>query len=239
MEELARAQLIENHVESALFWQPWRAPLLDDQSLLRLAQAREAGRGILISSCHLRHSFLLGWAVRSMGVEPHAVFGDWFFKAPGTDLDGRRVERWRRGSASHPVQGRGSFETLTRLLDGGAAVILMYDMPGARETPFLGKPAELADGTARLGVLTQATVLPMHVRRVGHRVVADVGAPIEQRHMDDPAAVHERLAGVHERWILENAAAMQDPRDFGWADGATAGAWRRPGAVTSSDVLAP
>ncbi|MGO9788845.1 MAG: hypothetical protein ACLP8S_04735 [Solirubrobacteraceae bacterium] len=234
VEEFARAQLVENHVQSALFWQPWRAPLLEDESRLQLAQARESGRGIILSSCHLHNSFLMGWAVRNMGIELYAAFGDWFFQAPGPDLAGRRLERWRRGTASLPIRGRGSFETLSGLLDSGAAVLLMYDMPGSRPTRYLGKPAELADGTARLGVLTQATVLPMHVRRVGHRVVADVGAPVGQRHMDEPAALHEQLARIHERWILQNAAAMQGPRDFGWEDGATAGAWRRPDVTRSA-----
>ncbi len=228
VEEFARAQAIETKVESAFFWQPWRAPLLDDESRVRLAQAHAAGRGMLLSSCHLRLNFLLGWAVRKMGIELYTVFGDWFFEPPSPDLGGRRVERWRRGTASHPVPGRGSFEILRRLLEGGATVLVIYDMPGARRTRFLGKPADLADGTARLGVLTQAAVLPIRTRRAGHRVWVDVAAPIEHRHMDDPAALHEQLARVHERWILENPAAMHDPREFGWEDGATARAWRRP-----------
>jgi lauroyl/myristoyl acyltransferase len=228
VEEFARDQVIERKAGAALFWQQWRAPLLDQESRARLLRAHAGGQGILLSSCHLRLNFLAGLALRELGIQLYTVFDDWFFAPPAPDLQGRRVERWRRGTASVPVRSRSSFESLRQLLEGGAAVLVMYDMPGPRATRFLGKPVDLADGTARLAVLTQAAVLPMHTRRVGATVSADVGAPIEQRHMGDAAAVHAQLAFAHERWILDQPATMHDPRAFGWGAGATASAWTYP-----------
>ena len=41
-------------------------------------------------------------------------------------------------------------------------------------------------------------------------------------------ALHDALAVLHERWILEEPAAMADPNSFGWEHGAGPQAWIRP-----------
>ena len=107
-------------------------------------------------------------------------------------------------------------------------MLVYFDMPGRRETRFLGKPATLADGSARLSVEADVPILPVRARRVGHRAWLDVAAPLDPRDFADVGDLHDAMAAVHESWILEFPAAMADPRGFGWADGATADAWTRP-----------
>jgi hypothetical protein len=42
--------------------------------------------------------------------------------------------------------------------------------------------------------------------------------------------LHEEIAAIHERWILEAPEALEDPRRAGaWEEGATATEWVRPG----------
>jgi hypothetical protein len=51
---------------------------------------------------------------------------------------------------------------------------------------------------------------------------------IDPRDLDGVDQLHARLAEIHAAWILENPAAMEDPREVGWGDGATAEAWIAP-----------
>jgi lauroyl/myristoyl acyltransferase len=114
------------------------------------------------------------------------------------------------------------------VLERGDVVFLFFDMPGSHQTHFLGKPAMLADGTARLAFGTDAIVLPLRSRSAGHRVSLDVGAPLDPHDFADVSELHAALAGLHERWILESPQAMADPRSFGWGAGATPREWSRP-----------
>ena len=101
-------------------------------------------------------------------------------------------------------------------------------MPGRRGTHFLGKPAMLADGTARLALQADALVLPMRTRRAGATVWLDVDAAFDPRDFPSVQALHDALAAHHERSILEFPPAMEAPSTFGWDDGATAQGWIRP-----------
>jgi lauroyl/myristoyl acyltransferase len=113
------------------------------------------------------------------------------------------------------------------LLERGESVFLSYDMPGPRNTYFLGKRATLAEGTAQLAVRADAIVLPVRTRRAGHRVWVDAAKPLDPRQLTVDE-LHNALAALHERWILENPAAMEDPHKTGWEHGATAEAWVAP-----------
>jgi lauroyl/myristoyl acyltransferase len=85
----------------------------------------------------------------------------------------------------------------------------------------------LAEGNAQLAVRADAIVLPVRARRVGHRVWVDVAKPFDPRELTVDQ-LHDALAALHERWILENPATMEDPRSIGWEHGATAEAWVQP-----------
>jgi len=226
LDELAREHYFEEAVNRALFWhRPWSSQL-DGASASRVRAALSSGRPVLLSACHLGPYYYLQSA--PVFERTYLVPGPWFFETPTNDEWGRRLVRWREGMTVRLVPARGSFQTVQALLRRGEAVLVFFDMPGGRETSFLGKPAALADGTAELALRTDALVLPLRARRDGHRVWVDAGTPLDARDFSAVGELHGALAELHERWILESPAAMDDPREIGWREGATPSAWTVP-----------
>lgn len=235
VEDAAREHLIEEQVKDALFWQPWR-PVLSDASRERLAAAFASGRGVLLSGCH-SGPYLQGVsAAAQLGRVCYSAAGPWSFATPARGSWGRRIARRRteaRARGERLVYSVGSFPVLRELLAQGEVVNVFFVMPGGRETLFLGKPVMLASGSARLAVEAGALVLPLRTRRVGHRVLLDVGEALDARDFSGVADLHEALARAHERWIFELPAALEDPRRAGAWEGATDAGWlrARPAAV--------
>lgn len=228
LERLARRHVTERMVDRALFWQrPWTAGI-DETSMQRVQEALDSDRGVLLSSCHIGPYYRLEQASPFRGRTTYLVPGPWFFDEPSHDLWGRRLARWRNGTASRPVRATGSFRVIQALLENGGAVFLFFDVPGPRQTRFLGKPAMLAEGTALLSARTGALILPVRARRDGHRVLVEAGRALDPAEHAGPDRLHEALAAQQERWILEDPAAMEDPREIGWRDGAKPEAWIVP-----------
>ena len=230
LEQLARRSAIEREAWNAVFWQPWPRPCLSPGSAERVLAARETGRGVIFSLCHLGPYFANARTLWSIGVECCVVSGDWFFEEPSHDLWGRRLARWRRGLPPVPlVRPRGSFAALAELLSQGRCVMIYFDLPGRRETRFLGKPAWLVDGTARLAMQTGALIVPLRPHRDGPRHVLEAFEPVDPRAFADAGELHDALAALHERLVLEHAEEIEDPVEIGWGDGATPTVWRKGG----------
>jgi lauroyl/myristoyl acyltransferase len=228
LQELARRHFIERSVDRALFWQrPWSAKV-DALSAFRLREALSGERGVLLSACHTGPYYRLQCAAPFDGRVSYIVPGEWFFVPPSPDYWGRRLARWHKGMRSRPVPAKGSFRVIQALLERGEPVFLFFDMPGPRETHYLGKSAMLAEGSAQLAVRADALVLPVRARRAGHSVWVDVAAPLDPRELTGVDQLHTALAARHEHWILEDPAAMEDPRQIGWEHGATPEAWVQP-----------
>jgi lauroyl/myristoyl acyltransferase len=225
--ELARRHLIEREAANAIFWQPWVNRGIDKRSAELLQETLSQQRGVLLSTCHIGPSPGASSVVRSLGHVPYTVAGPWYFEQPSRDLWGRRLAHWRKENrGSHLIRSTGSFATLLALLERGECVYLCFDLPGSHQTQFLGRPTMLGDGSARLAVQSDALVLPVHSYRVGHRARLDVGAPLDPRRFAGADELHDALAAVHERRMLEHPEEMEDPRSFGWE--ATAAEWSRP-----------
>jgi benzoate-CoA ligase family protein len=241
LERLGRAHLIEQLALRALFWQrPWTAQI-DEPSSRHLREALASGRGVLLSHCHVGPYQRLDRARPLRARTSYLVPGSWFFETPQNGAWGRRLARWRNATRSRPVRAAGSFRIIQALLERGEAVFLAFDLPGPRPTNFLGKPTTMAEGTAQLAARTGALVVPMRARREGHRALVEAAPPLDPRELAGVDAVHEALAAVHERWILEMPAAMEDPREIGWGEGASPQAWaapavREPGRPTVESV---
>jgi len=227
VEKLARQYLIESQIDTALSWQPWSAQMDADSSAL-LGDIRSQQRGMLLSACHLGAFYRSMHAFPAASRSHYTVAGPWLFAPPSHDYWGRRLALWRKNALGHLMLSRGSFPLLRELLARGESVYLFFDLPGRHETRFLGKPAMLADGSARLAFEADALIVPLRARRAGHRVWVDIGTPLDPREFSGVEALHDALAALHERWILENPAAMADPNSFGWDDGAGPHAWIRP-----------
>jgi len=216
-EQLARRSLIEDRVQTALFWQPWSRAKMDPGAEARLREAIASGRGVLLSACHVGPHFRATSAIASVGRVPYSVSGPWYFEPPSHDEWGRRLARWRKGANGIPVLSSGSFATLLARLEEAEIIYICFDQPGRRETRFLGKTAMLADGTARLAVAADALILPVRSRRAGHHAWLDIASPLDPREHAAVEELHEALAAVHEHWIMEDPATLEDPRISGWA----------------------
>ncbi|MGH2864567.1 MAG: benzoate-CoA ligase family protein [Solirubrobacteraceae bacterium] len=239
LEELAQLHVIEEAVDRALFWaHPWSAKL-DALSASRLSEALSAPRGVLFSACHVGPFYRLQCAPPLNRRVTYTVPGPWFFEPPSPDYWGRRLARWQKGMKSRPVPARGSFRVIQALLERQELVFLFFDMPGPRDTHFVGKRVQLAEGSAQLALRSDALVLPARTRRSGHRVWVELAAPLDPRDFDSVDQLHNGLAAVHQRWILENPQALQDPREFGWQDGASPQAWLAPAPQKSGAAGRP
>jgi len=225
-DELARRYLIEREAANAIFWQPWVIPQIDPGAAAQLREALSQERGLLLSTCHIGPYAGATSLVVSLGHVPYSVAGPWYFEPPSHDLWGRRLAHWRRNQGTRLIRSTGSFATLLELLERGEAVYLFFDLPGSHRTRLLGRPTMLADGSARLAIQSDALVLPVHSHRVGHRSRLDVGAPLDPRGFAGADELHDALAAIHERRMLERTEEMEDPRGFGWH--ATAAEWSRP-----------
>ena len=236
-QELALAHVIENHVRDELFWRPWGAPDVDEQSRANLRAALGSGRGVLLSRAHLGPFFLGAGALGALSVEPYTTIGPWLFEPVLEGAWGRRVDRWRRGvkgMGERLLNTKGSYEMLAQLLERGKLVQIYFDMPGGTRTQFLGKPVMLSGGSARLAQQTDSLLLPMHLFRHGHRVSAQVGAMLDPREHSSHADLQDALAAVHEEAILRAPATLENPcREGAWEQGAGTEEWVRPAEARS------
>jgi lauroyl/myristoyl acyltransferase len=231
-EQLARQRLIEDEVGRVLFWQPWGTTLLDERSAENLAAAYAPGRPVLLSMCHVGPYFLAMSALTSRGYHEVAMAAPWFFAPPSHDYWGRRIARWWRGiypRHERVISTAGGFALFKALLERGETLLIYFDMPGSRATSFLGKQVMLGSGSSQLAFQTSAVVLPLRARRDGHRVWTDVMAPLDARDFADADQLHDALAAVHERSILEHAESLEDPNRSGaWEEGASERGWAKP-----------
>jgi lauroyl/myristoyl acyltransferase len=240
-EQLARQHLVEQAAEQELFWLPWRLPALDRRSRKHADGALASGRGVLISSCHTSAIYMTCWPISERGRRVYLTAAPWYFGEPAHDYWGRRLMRFRREVAKHDelvLPAPGSFPVLRQLLELGEVVNVLFDMPGGTDTYFLGKPVMLSSGSARLAAATDALVLPVRTRRVGADFRVDVCAPLDPRAFDDHEELHRSLAAIHERHILEQPQALEDPnRPGAWEGMASTCEWANPRYSCDGSIL--
>ncbi len=232
IERLARRHVLERHVVRMLFWQPPRAAKVDEASRINLQEALSCGRGILLSSSHLGPFFDNSAPLAEVARRRYLVHGSWFFATPSADYGGRRLAYWWQKVAHrghHLIHASNSYQTIRALLEQGEITVVAFDVPGSRDTVFLGKRVSLASGTARLALDADALILPVRARRARGCSQVDIAPPLDCRNFADAAELHDALADIHSRLILELAETLEDPRRAGaWEDGATAEAWTIP-----------
>ena len=232
VEQLARRRLVEETVQEALFWQPWRTASIDEASRANQRRALSANRRLLLSACHFGPYFLNMSTFAALGCSTIAVSAPWFFRAPSPDYWGRRLARWRRGLTARNQRlatTDGGFALVRALLERGEIVLNYFDMPGSRRTDFLGKPVMLTGGSSQLAFQTEALVLPLRARRDGDRVWTDVFDPLDPLDFASAEELHLALAAVHERSILEIPETLEDPNRAGaWEQTASEREWARP-----------
>jgi lauroyl/myristoyl acyltransferase len=232
IEAIARRRLVEERVREAAFWRSrWdRDPVV---GLEHMHAALAEGRGVIVSFCHLG-SFQASIAPlhTEAGRTTYIATNSWMLDPPDGSEWGARIEHWRRGLSradGRIVRMPGTFETLQALLERGELTMLAFDVPGRMDTHFLGKSVMLTAGAASLALQTDAIVLPLRRVRRGLRIAAEFGRPIDSRAHADQRSLHTALAAVHEAWILDQPAALEDPgRPGAWEHAARPVGWSRP-----------
>ncbi len=232
-EQLAHRWVIEEEVQRTLFWQPWRTAKIDARSLENLNHALSSGRGLLFSNCHMGPMHLHISALDALGLRIYAVSAPWFFEQPSNDYWGRRLAHWwkrleHQRKNERVVYSPGSIPVLSALLQAREHVLIYFDMPGGRSTPFLGKPVMLATGTARMAIETGSPIVPLRARRVGASAWTDVGAANRSRRLPRRGGAAGR-ACRHARTL--GARAARD--DGGSQPSGRLGGWRKRPRVDS------
>jgi lauroyl/myristoyl acyltransferase len=231
VQQLARLHLRESEVQRTLFWRPWKAANMNAATKGHLHAALQSGRGVLLSLCHLGPFFHSASIGPSLKRTVFTVGGPWCFEEPTPDYWGRRLVRRLEGlraQGGRMIPAAGSFALLRALLEQGELVLMHFDVPGHHETRFLGKPVMLTTGSAKLACLADALVVPLRLRRAGHRVWVDAHEALDPRTHESVEQLHEALAAVHERWILELPATLEDPRRGAFWEQASATGWPLP-----------
>jgi lauroyl/myristoyl acyltransferase len=228
VEAIARERLIAQEIERMILWQPWPVPMLERGTLERLQGAISVGRGVLLSLCHFGPIYYTSGIGLRLGRSMYVVSGAWMLAPPSPDYWGRRLARRLQGLrhyGARAVPAPGSFDVLAELLRRGEPILINFDVPGRHETRFLGKPVMLTAGTAKLAFTADALVVPVRIRSQRHRHWLDAGEVLDPRELSGVRELHEALAAVHERWILEQPALLEDPRRAGSWEDATADRW--------------
>lgn len=215
-------RLARRHVAAAarqweLTWRPWELDRFPVHGLEHLHAARAAGRGTLISFMH--YGPFVGYTALRGVVEMHTPSGDWLLEKPRAGYNGYQLEQRRRVlcGAFTMTRAEGSAGTLMRALRGGGTAMLAMDVPGRTPTRFLGKTVEMTDGSARLARSTDSLVVPVAVVPRGRRFAVRFQEPVDPRDHDSADDLHQTLATIHEKTVLEAPEHLESPlRAGGW-----------------------
>ena len=229
VDAVARAHLAATAAREEFILRPWANRHDAVHGVEHLRAARIDGRGVVVSYCHAGPFTGLGATTARSTHDVHNIVGDWLFDDQPDPGLRRRQLAWRSMLEDEGVPllpARGSFHEAVRLLSRGCVVFLSFDMPGSQQTEFLGRPVMLASGTARMAAASDALVVPAARRLLRYRPHSFFAPALDSRDHQDWRSLHDALAAVHSRSILERPATLEDPRRGGaWGPGATADAW--------------
>ncbi len=226
---LARSHLAETEAREEFIRRPWMNAGIPVAGAAHLRAASAAGRGVLVSYCHFGPFPGIGATVAEHVGGAHQVVGAWLTERPPDEREQHRRQGWLsmfEAADVTLVSATGCFPVVSDLLARGAVVVISFDWPGSARTSFLGKPVQLASGTARLAAVTGALIVPVarHFRRL--RPGAVFGPPIDPRDHHGWRSIQDALAACHGHSILGRPAALEDPRRPGaWGTAATAAGW--------------
>jgi len=217
-ERIAERALAEFLACLEIFWRPW---LMRRGVVTNLHHAREAqsqDRGVLMIWPHFGVGYSLFPTLVQHDIPIYLVSSPHLYVEMGDGYDGRftrfsrnyvdelgldHVIKRRRGSTAS-----GAFEPALDVLRRGDTLGTAFDVVGSMPTPFLGRRVRLASGNARLAHDTGSLVLPVVTRRRGTVPVAHFEKPIDARDFPDPQSLQAEIAGVMERWALEQPEAV-------------------------------
>ena len=210
-----------------LQWRPWALRRIPVDGVEHLAAARAGGRGLIISFTHLGPT--AGWVALGPLIAPAVLLSkDPMTNEPGPGYWGYQLKHRRTlfpGSGIERMHATGSAMAMYKLLAKGGTAMLSADWPGDRRTEFLGRPVDLADGTAALATKAGALVMPAAMLPAGRRWRIQLYAPLDPSDFAGEGELHEALAAIHTAEIRRCPEQLENPRQY-WSD-ATRYGWFR------------
>jgi lauroyl/myristoyl acyltransferase len=243
VDRIARRHLATSAAREALIHRPEIQALVRLLGTEHLDSARASGRGVIVSHVHWGpfpgYSGTLASLVPGMPI----VVGSWLLIDQPDPVAGPRQRAWRANlerSGARLIGADGSYDELERLLRAGETTFIAFDLPGRHETRFLGRPAMLASGSARLASATDALVVPGERRMHRGLPVQEFFPALDPRDHAGWQGLHQALADLYSARVRTDPAWLEDPRRGGaWEDGATADGWRLPQPAERADAGDP
>lgn len=140
-----------------LRWHPRRMADQQVEDVAPLAEARERGRGVLVSFMHHAYYEGLFGALAAQGQSVHPMVTPTMFSAsaPGWMLQQRKM-----GEMGGPaINAAAGSDALREAMAQGKAVAVATDVPSSTPITFLDRPRLGASGVARLALETGAEVV--------------------------------------------------------------------------------
>ena len=223
----ARRQVTAQARGWELTFRPWELAATPIEGLERLDAARATGRGVLISYNHMG-PFMALVPLAEHCRPLYTAVGEWLLESPRPGYNGYQLEQRRKvlvDAGFEMLRAQNSARQLITLLKARETVLLGMDLPGRTSTQFLGKPVEMADGTARLSKMTDSLIVPVAILPRGRKWFIDVDEAVDPRDYASAADLHQAVASIHERLILLAPEHLENPlREGGWAR-ATRSGW--------------
>lgn len=190
--------------------------LISIEHLEYLEQCHRLGRGVLAITAHLGNWELGGAVMAAMGYPVHAVFRpEKVHRVNNFFLN----QRARRGVVPIPLGQAAS--GIFRALNKGNVVALLADRDfTARDDriQFLGRPARLPRGPARISLRTGAPVLPAFLlRQVDDTFLFRFHPPLFPEEMKSEQEFREKIRDILEKEIVANPHQWFIFDNF-WAD---------------------
>ncbi len=211
---LGRRHLIESSAAGLALCRPWmlRSARLD--GLSNLEQVERGGAGAILLSMHLGANHLgNSQPLLRRGCRLHVLGGEeWLFPDRFVGYDGHRAVSLRRlveERGGRWIRPNGAYELCQTMLRRGELCLIPFDVPGSKETTFLGKRAWVRSGVARLAMATGAPIVPIFAGREGHRLFVRLETPIDPEDHQGLDELVDHLAQVVGGEILRRPAERE------------------------------
>jgi lauroyl/myristoyl acyltransferase len=217
--DVARRAVAEFFQCVEMFWRPWLMKHATVEGIEHYHAARATGRGVLTVFPHFGMPYAQFPIMRRFGIEASVIASPHHYMDLGNGYDARFASHGRRAYVDLLGPGRaiarrrgttasGAFGPALELLEKGTTLSVAFDVVGSMPTPFLGRRLNLTSGPSKLAFASDSLVVPFVIRRRRQWPILKFGPQIDPRDFTDAAGLQEAIAGVMERWALEQPEAV-------------------------------
>jgi lauroyl/myristoyl acyltransferase len=214
---IARRQIVEVALRRELKLRPWVARRYPVTGIENLDAARAAGKGVLLMGLHFGAPRATSGPLSVDGRRLYMAGADWLYADVYEGREGlvTLVQRqaFEAGGGRWVPRG-GSYPVFRTLLDRGEVCLFHFDVPGSTETTFLGKPARLGSGLARLARETGALIVPAISEGGCRHPRVHLHDPVDPRGFASEQELVDHLAALATGFILDRTPEAWEPNDY-------------------------